>query len=87
MNDATSTRTSNKTIGLISKTTTLHVHHALLYISLPFLHDDYDVKMPNFVFYGTENVNKQRRNYLSLPELEYGPLEFKFRRVRVHLQK
>ena len=87
MNDATSTRTSNKTIGLISKTTTLHVHHALLYISLPFLHDDYDVKMPNFVFYGTENVNKQRRNYLSLPELEYGPLEFKFRRVRVRLQK
>jgi len=24
-----------KAIGLVSKTTTLHVHHALLYISLP----------------------------------------------------
>ena len=24
-----------KTIGFISKTTTLHVHHAFLYISLP----------------------------------------------------
>ena len=24
-----------KTIGLISKTTTLHVHHGFLYISLP----------------------------------------------------
>ena len=84
MNDATSTRTSNKTIGLISKTTTLHVHHALLYLSLPFLHDDYDVKMPNFVFHGTKNVNKQRRNYLSLPD---GPLEFKFGRVCVHLEK
>ena len=33
------------------KTTTLHVHHAFLYISLPSLHD-YDGKMPNFTFYG-----------------------------------
>ena len=40
-----------KKIGLISKTTTLHVHHAFLYISFLFLHD-YDVKMPNFAFYG-----------------------------------
>ena len=39
-----------KTIGLISKTTTLHVHHAFLYISFLFL-QDYDVKMPNFAFY------------------------------------
>ena len=31
--------------------TTLHVHHAFLYISLPSLLD-YDVKMPNFTFYG-----------------------------------
>ena len=37
----------NKAIRLISKTTTLHVHHAFLYISLPSLHD-YNVKMPNF---------------------------------------
>ena len=28
-----------------------HVHHAFLYISLPLLHD-YNVKMPNFAFYG-----------------------------------
>ena len=34
----------------ISKTTTLHVHHAFLYISLPSLHD-HDVKMPYFTFY------------------------------------
>ena len=40
-----------KEIGLISKTTTLHVHHAFLYISLPSLHN-YGVKMPNFTFYG-----------------------------------
>ena len=41
---------ATKTIGLISKTTILHVHHAFLYISLPSLHD-YDVKMPNFTMY------------------------------------
>ena len=45
---------------LISKTTTLHVHHDFLYISLPFLHY-YDVKMPNFVFYawGTQTRNDE----------------------------
>ena len=32
-----------------------------------------------------ENVNKQRRNFISLSELAYGPLEFNFRRVRLHL--
>ena len=37
-------------IGLMSKTT-LHVRHALLYISLLSLHD-YNVEMPNFTFYG-----------------------------------
>ena len=36
---------------ILSKTTTLHVHHAFLCISLPFLHD-YHVKIPNFAFYG-----------------------------------
>ena len=40
-----------KTIGLLRKTTTLYVHRAFLYISLPSLHD-YDVKMPNCKFYG-----------------------------------
>ena len=40
-----------KAIGLLSKTTSLHVHHAFLYISLPLLHD-YDVKMPSFTFSG-----------------------------------
>ena len=40
-----------KATGLLSKTTSLHVHHAFLYISLPLLHD-YDVKMPSFTFYG-----------------------------------
>ena len=38
-----------RAIGLITKTTIFHLHHAFLYISLPSLHD-YDVKVPNFIF-------------------------------------
>ena len=37
--------------GLIGKTTTLHVDHAFLYISLQLLHD-YNVKLPSFTYYG-----------------------------------
>ena len=45
------------------RSTTLHVHHAFLYISLPPLHD-YERKMPNFTF--MEDVNKGLLNFLSL---------------------
>ena len=38
-------------IRLLNETSSLHVHHAFLYISLLLL-QDYDVKMPNFTFYG-----------------------------------
>ena len=55
-NDADGNEKVKKAIGLISKTTTSHVHHTFLYISFPFLHD-YDVKMPYFAF--MEDVNKQ----------------------------
>ena len=48
-NDADGNENVKKTKGLMSKTTTLHVHHAFLYISFLFL-DDFDVKMPNFAF-------------------------------------
>ena len=57
-----------KAIDLLSKTTTLHVHHTFLYISLPFLLD-YDVKMPFSCF--IEDVNKQRRNFLLFPRLTW----------------
>ena len=40
-----------KAIVLLSKTTSLHVHHAFLYIFLPLPHDC-DVKMSSFTFYG-----------------------------------
>ena len=45
---ATATRTAKKAIGLISKTTALHVHHAFFVQFLfPSLHD-YNVKVPKF---------------------------------------
>ena len=50
-NDADGDENVTKTVRLISKATTLHVHHTFLYLSFPFLHD-YDVKMPKFTFYG-----------------------------------
>ena len=51
MDDGDCNVSIKKAIGLLSKTTTLHVHHAFLYVSLPSLHD-YHVKMPSFTFYG-----------------------------------
>ena len=77
-------RERRKTKGLISKTTTLHVHHAFLYISFLFLHD-FDVKMPNFAFYGGRK--QATTNFICLSELGYGHLKFSFRRVRLHLTK
>ena len=50
-NDADENENVKKTICLISKTTTSHVQHTFFYISFPFSHN-YDVKMPNFAFYG-----------------------------------
>ena len=65
--------------GLFSKTTTLDVHHAFLYISLPSPHD-YDVKMPNFTC-----VNKRRQIFLSLSKLECCLQEINFGKIRLHL--
>ena len=42
-------KNGKKAIGLDWQTTTLHVYHAFLYISLPSLHY-YDVKIPIFTF-------------------------------------
>ena len=52
-------------MGLLSKTTSLHVHHAFLYISLPLLHvttRTWKCLISHFM----EDVNKRRRNFLSL---------------------
>ena len=69
-------------MGLLSKTTTLHVNHAFLYISLLSLHD-YDVKYLISRF--TEDVNKRRRIFVSLSKLEYGPQEINSGEIRLHL--
>ena len=61
--DGDGNENGTKAIGLISKTTILHVHHAFLYISLPSLHD-YDVKLPSFKF--MEYVNTQDNDFLFL---------------------
>ena len=49
--------------GLLIKTTSLHVRHTFLYISLPLLHD-YNMKIPNFMFYGGR---KQAMTKFSFP--------------------
>ena len=72
----------NKAIGLLRKTTTLHVQHTFLYISLPSLHD-YDVKMPNCKF--MEDVNKRRRISFSLSKVECGPQEINSTEICLHL--
>ena len=48
-------RERQKTIGLMSKTTILHVHHAFLYISLPSL-NNYDVKILSLLGDGNGKV-------------------------------
>ena len=45
--DGDGKRNARKAIGLMSKTTTLHVHHAFLFIFLLTL-QNYDVKSLNF---------------------------------------
>jgi len=71
-----------KTLGLISKTTTLHVHHAFLCISLPALYD-HDVKMPNFAFYG---VHKQATTKCCFSFCTWiWSQDINSRRVRLHL--
>ena len=50
----------------------------------PVLHD-YDVKCLISRF--KEDINKQRRNFIALSELEYGHLKVSCRRVRLHLTK
>ena len=79
-NDADDNENVKKTIGLISKTTTLHVHRPFLYISFPFCKTTtWKCLISRFM----EDVNKQRRNFISLSELEYGPLKFSFGRFRL----
>ena len=53
-------------------------------ISLPFLHN-YDVKTPNFAFYGQRQQATTKFILFFALELGYGPLEFNSIWVRLHL--
>ena len=55
-----------------------------LYISLLSV-QDYNVKMPSFMFFG--GLKRATTNFLSLSELGYDCKEFGFRIVRLHLTK
>ena len=68
-------------IGLIRKTTFLHVHHAFFYISLPSLHD-HDVKMAHFTFYGGRK--QATTNFPLLSKLKCGPQEINSKDISLH---
>ena len=61
-----------RTKGLMSKTTTLHMHNAFLYISLPSLRN-YDVKCPNIKF-TWEREREGDKFYHLCPNLASSPL-------------
>ena len=73
-----------KAIGFISKTTTLHAHQALLYISLPSL-PDYNMKVPEFTF--CRGREHKTTTFFSFPELWYNPLKFNSMNICQHLTK
>ena len=81
LHDGDGNENVEKAIGLLSKTTSLHVHHAFLYISLPLLYD-YDVKC--LVSRFMEDVNKRRQTFLSLSKLECGPEVINSREIGLH---
>ena len=58
----------------MSKTTTLHVHHAFLYIFLLSLHN-YDVKWPNFKFIWERERQGDKFYYLCLNSAAVPPLQ------------
>ena len=59
-----------------------HVQHALLYISLPSLHDfNVNFLISRFM----ENVNTRQRFYFSFSELRYSLLQFQSRRIRQNM--
>ena len=67
MATATATGTAMQQV-YISKTTTLHVHHAFLYVPYLSLHDC-DIKLPNFMrpLYGVGEQN--RKLFFSLTQM------------------
>ena len=68
-------------VGLLSKTTSVHMHHAFLYISLLLLHD-YNLKMLSFTFYGGRKTSDDKLFFLFL-NLS-APKEINSREIGLH---
>ena len=51
-----------KSNRLNRQTTTLHLRHVFLYISVPTLHN-FDLKMPNFTFYGAGELTTTKISF------------------------
>ena len=74
-----------KAIRWIGRKTTVHAFFTLF---CTFLYRHYmTMTLKCLISRFTGDVNKRRRNFLSLSELEYGCLEFGSVRVRLHLTK
>ena len=67
----------------IRKTTTLHVQHTFLYISMPSLHDC-DVKFPQVTFRGGRKHRLDYKIFFSPSKLGGGPQEFNSREIHLH---
>ena len=80
--DGDSSENVKQAIGLISKTTTLHVQHTFLYISLRHCTT---TAWKSLISRFIEDVNKRQRIFLSLSKLECGPQEINSREIRLHL--
>ena len=71
-------------MGLLGKITTLHVHNAFLYFSLPSPHD-YDAKIPDFTLLYGGHKQATTNFFFFLSKLECGSQEINSRKIRLHL--
>ena len=71
-NDGEGNEDVQKAIGLLSKSTTLHMHHVFLDNSLPSL-PNCDVKMPNFKVFWRTSTSEDVFFSLSLSKVKCGP--------------
>ena len=79
---ATATRTSKKAIGSIRETATLHVQHTFC----TFLCRHFTTTTANSITRRfMEDVNTPRTIFLSPCKLGFGPHEFIYREIKLHL--
>ena len=82
--DGDGNENAKKAMGLLSKTTILHVHHICGFCTFPCRHcttTTWKCLISRFM----EDVTKRRRMFLSFSKLECGPQEINSRKIRLHL--